>query len=144
MQHLRHTFILAIIGILAACTQQAAPEPGPKKFEEHQTSELAQLMRDMHQDMLHVRDQIQDGQPLPEYTPRYTHITSAAMTQEHMRTDAFEAYAQQILQIEKEMYQAAPEQQRAHYQTLVQNCIACHQAIGCTGPITKIKKLEIQ
>ena len=112
------------------------------KYQLDPKSEMAQQMLDMHEDLKEIQQKIKSGEDLGEYTNDYDNFVELEMTQEHMRKEGFEAYALALLESEKLLYEAeTPEAQKLAYDRVVNNCLACHQAVACTGPIPKIKKL---
>lgn len=126
--------ILAFI-FLFSCQKKSKYQLDPK-------SEMAQRMLDMHDDLKQIQEKIKEGKDLGNYPQKYQDFASLEMTQENMRKDGFEAYAMALLESEKLLYATdSPEEQKKAYQQVVNNCLACHQAVACTGPIPKIKKL---
>lgn len=106
---------------------------------------MAQRMLDMHDDLKEIQFKIKSGESLGEYPEKYDDFALLDMTDESMREEGFEAYAMALLASEKALYEATtPEEQKLAYQQVVNNCVSCHQTVGCPGPIPKIKKLMWQ
>lgn len=111
------------------------------KYVLDEKSEMAKLMLDMHSDLENIQDKIKQNQNIGKFPENYNKIISAPMTQEGMRTESWESLAIAMIEAKKSLYEAQPEFQEQAYKDAVNSCIACHQAVGCRGPIPKIKKL---
>jgi hypothetical protein len=105
-------------------------------------SELALLMREMHDDGMLTKQQILEGQ-MPEvkcdyqsmYTIEATEPEKVASVDYKLFGKAYEASVAALL--------ASDEANRASaYQTMVGACMNCHQAM-CPGPMVKIKKMYL-
>ena len=112
------------------------------KFAIEEKSEMAQLMLAMHSEMVAVQVKIKAGEDLGKYPEKFDNVVSAPMTDESMREESWESYAQTLIAAEKSLYQAKPEEQQQAYKDVVSSCLACHTSVGCAGPIPKIKKLH--
>lgn len=112
------------------------------KYVLDEKSEMAQLMLDMHADLENIQEKIKKGEDLGEFPNDFENIVSAPMTQEAMRTESWESLARTMIEAEKSLYNANPENQEQAYKDAVNTCIACHQAVGCRGPLPKIQKLR--
>jgi len=105
-------------------------------------SELALLMREMHDDGMLTKQQILDGKT-PEvkcdyksmYSIEATEPEKAASTEYQVFGKAYEASVAALLAAEEEHRPTA-------YQTMVGACMNCHQAM-CPGPMVKIKKMYL-
>lgn len=112
------------------------------KYVLDEKSEMAQLMLDMHAEMDAVQIKIRNGEDLGSYPEKFDNVVSAAMSNESMREEGWESYAEALIIAEKSLYEASPEAQPQAYKDVVSTCLACHSAVGCSGPIPKIKKLH--
>lgn len=100
-------------------------------------------MLDMHEDLKNIKEKIKAGEELGDYPDRYNDFAALEMTKESMRKEGFEAYALALLESEKQLYEARSEEEKVNaYKQVVNNCLACHEAVACTGPIPKINKLR--
>lgn len=130
-------FIVAFcLFLFASCQEKRS------KYILDEKSEMAQLMLDMHADFEMIQEKIKKGEDLGEFPNDYEKIVSAPMTQEAMRTESWEVFAKSMIEAEKSLYNAESENQIQAYQDAVNTCIACHQAVGCRGPLPKIRKLH--
>lgn len=129
----KYFFIFILISVVS-CEKQS-------KYAIDQKSEMAQRMLDMHEDLKLLQSKIKSGEDIGVFPEKYNDFAVLEMTDESMREKGFEAYALALLESEKELYNAAPENRKQAYQQVVNNCLACHETIGCRGPIPKIKKL---
>jgi len=139
------SFILGLV-ILASCGG-SEQEPAPKKTwtpELDQPSELAQIMRDMHEEATNRKASLEQGQLDPTLSETLFSMITAQPTKPHMKGEGFEPYAKSFIGIYNQI-QGAEEvgvQIQAH-NNMVDACIACHTQF-CDGPISRIEKLYVR
>jgi hypothetical protein len=136
--HVLITFCLLICG----CGGEETKPQGSKIFNPNGDSELALLMREMHDDGMLTKQQILNGET-PEvkcdyktmYSIEATEPEKAGSTEYQIFGKAYEASVAALLAAEEEHRPTA-------YQTMVGACMNCHQAM-CPGPMVKIKKMHL-
>lgn len=105
-------------------------------------SELSLLMRELaafsdsvKQDLLNNRE----PRPHPE---NLTTILTARKTDENIDRSVYDPLARTYITGVTYFYASKPEDRVENYNSMVNNCIACHQSF-CGGPIKRIQKLLI-
>ena len=148
---------LIILGCLTgasfflACNNEADIEASTTNSDSNQefegdmyeVSELAALMRQMYEDNLEIKKQIEEGN-IPESFPQdfYT-IHNAKATNPNDKNATFKALADQYLQNMEAITQAENSKQaKLAYNSMISTCASCHQ-IYCPGPLPKIKRMKI-
>jgi hypothetical protein len=104
-----------------------------------QDSELALLMREMHEEAKAMKMLIQSNDQNAFLVIDNQFILEATPTKDNVKGDQFEAMARYYLQ-KSDSLTAFPD--KSTYNDMVESCIACHQSF-CPGPIKTIKKLTI-
>jgi cytochrome c553 len=112
-----------------------------KKFEMYEMSEMAALMEQMYVDNLRLKERIEKGEEVGEFPSHFTKIHSSIMTDPTDKDSFFDEQAQLFLKAQELIYKE-PEKAKEHYNNAVQACISCHE-VKCTGPIVRIKKLQL-
>lgn len=133
---MRFLLVLGFTLFFSACQEKKS------KYFLDEKSEMAQLMLDMHTQLDEAQIKIKNGETLGSYPEEFDKIIDAEMTDESMRTESWENFANALIESEKALYNAAPEEQEQAYKNVVNSCLACHTSVGCSGPIPKIKKLS--
>lgn len=106
----------------------------------YQPSELALLMRTMHQELIEVKDLVAAGAPLPDSVQlTYEKIKTAHKTKGMGQGPEFDAFSTIFLTRVDSLEKV---QDIATYNSMVQSCLDCHNNY-CPGPIPKIKKMKI-
>lgn len=155
------SFILLVaLSFVFACSQSSETEPaatsektenstakkkkGPRKLENVKTSELAQLMRLMDQEMQSAKISIEGGFSFHDsLTFDYGHIHSASATEAHMKKTGFDDFANAYLKQLEIFKNSGQTTQKENFNLLVNSCLNCH-ASHCPGPVGKIKELRIK
>lgn len=127
---------LSFIFLITSCHEKKS------KYVLDEKSEMAQLMLDMHASLDEVQLKIKNGENLGDYPKEFDKVIDAEMTDESMRSESWESFAITLIESEKALYNAVPEEQEQAYKNVVNSCLACHTSVGCSGPIPKIKKLS--
>ena len=106
-------------------------------------SELAQIMRDLHEEGLQRKASLEKGVLYSGSIDNLLKMVAATPTEPHMKGPAFEPHAM-AFNASYGAIQAATavkEQIDAH-NNLVKSCVACHTNF-CQGPISRIELLYI-
>lgn len=106
-------------------------------------SELAMLMRTIHEDAKSWRATIQDGDLVVEDVDIYQKMVESTPTKPEVKGPAFEGFAKHY-QMQIDSLTAAKDISLAAgaYNNLVSSCITCHESF-CPGPVKTIQKLYI-
>ena len=139
------SFILGLITLVSCGGPEQ--EPAPKKTwtpELDQPSELAQIMRDMHEEATNRKNSLEKGQLDPTISETLFSMITAQPTKPHMKGEGFEPYAKSFIGIYNQIHGAEEVgvQIQAH-NNMVDACIACHTQF-CDGPISRIEKLYVK
>lgn len=111
-------------------------------FQTYKPSQLAKLMERMHLDMKNYREKIMDQKNIPDLNKKWKKIYSAQPTDENVKGEKFDAYADSFFVKYDELLIAEESQRKTAFNNLVTNCVSCHESF-CPGPIKLIKKLHI-
>jgi hypothetical protein len=121
------------------CKQE---ESARKDINPNGSSELALLMRSMFDDGMLVKADILEGKKATVECD-YARIHTAVATQpEETVTPDFKTFAAAYEAAVGDLNNAPAGEQRGPYTHMVNTCIQCHQEF-CTGPIRKIRKMEL-
>lgn len=109
----------------------------------YKTSELAELMRQMHADHLDLKKKIEEGKLDLVKNSNYSFIHKAQPTDPNDDTPLFHTYADAYLLVDSMIYSGrTTDEYKDKFNDMVNACIACHQNF-CMGPINKIELLRI-
>jgi hypothetical protein len=134
--------ILTAIFLFVSCAENEAPVKKRKQLNPNGDSELALLMRDMFDDGMKMKEMIKNGEH-PEVTVDFQKILTADATEpEKAASPEYKAFAQTYIQTMEAIEKASPEDKLVLYDTMVENCMTCHEAL-CPGPTRRIVKLKI-
>jgi cytochrome c556 len=154
-----HSVVVALtIALVAACSSTVdesserandskdplaiAREQGSVTINGVERTELALLMRKMHDDMVKVKDSLEQGYEVTaRYTEAFARIKEAHPTEPEKIDAAYQGMADAFIQQYRQFQQSSDDQVTA-FNIMLDNCLACHQH-KCPGPIKAIKKLKI-
>lgn len=106
-------------------------------------SELALLMRDMFNDGMRMKGQIENGDKL-EVLAKFEKIHTAQATEpEKAASEKYKRYADVYLEILEQLKVSSEEDTGILFHGLVESCMNCHRAM-CPGPMVRIKKLYLK
>ena len=105
----------------------------------NQTSEMAQLMRDMTNQLENIQNKIIRNESLENKQLNFALI--------HQQKTTDPAFIKPHIQPMSEAFNYSVEEfnnkpNKKNYLAIINNCLSCHQ-LSCPGPIMKIKKLKI-
>jgi len=134
------TFLPAIllmhIGVNSCGKSEAKP------INPNGDSELALLMRDMHENGMIVKQQLLAGQN-PELTIDCEKLFTAKPTEPDKVADPrYAGYAKAYESAVKSFRQEFNSDRAGTYQTMVDACMNCHKEV-CPGPMVKIKRMYL-
>jgi PBP1b-binding outer membrane lipoprotein LpoB len=143
---IRFTIVLLFAVFLFACAENtdkkdiACATEEKKTLDIYKDSELAVLMRAMHDAMEEVKASIEQGNENIEVSD-FASILTAEPTDPKVKEPQFEEFANDYIKIVKVLNENRGNL-KAHFNKSIDACIACHKAY-CTGPIKKIEKLKL-
>jgi len=107
---------------------------------EVQSSELALLMRFVHDQAKLLKGDVVKQRSLPDYNKEIEFITSANPTRPSVQGPEFESFARYYIEKNKSVFE---EPGKESYNNMIESCVACHNEF-CPGPVRTIKKLTIK
>lgn len=132
-------FILFIFSVLIfACADNSS-----KPLNPNGDSELAILMRQMHDNGMAIKAQLEKGE-MPTVTVDYKKINTAKETP-NMKPDemVFKMYAQSYMHTMEKLEKCTNiAEAKTHFKNMQTNCLNCHQKM-CPGPIVRINQLTL-
>lgn len=106
-------------------------------------SELALLMREMFDDGMRMKEQIENGKKL-EVLAKFEKIHTAQATEpEKVASKKYKMYADAYLNMLEQLKVSSEEDTPILFHGLVESCMNCHRAM-CPGPMVRIKKLYVK
>ena len=106
-------------------------------------SELAQIMRDLHEEGLQRKASLENGELFSGSVDNLLKMIAATPTEPHMKGPAFEPHALAFNASYAAIQSASTiNQQIDAHNNLVKSCVACHTNF-CQGPISRIELLYI-
>ena len=154
MKKLIFLFPVILMIAIASCNEKEEAEVAEKTdpkveleddgINPNGSSELALLMRAMFNDGEVMKQAVEAGK-MPEVVVPYHKITTATPTNRaEVETESFKNISKAYLEAMENLENAAtPEEAREQYKVVINTCISCHMN-ACPGPISKIRKLELQ
>lgn len=153
-------YIILLGGLLIGCSSNESSSSQPKtnstiettaeaeddnwEPEVYKTSELAELMRKMHEEHFDVKKRIEEGELNLEKKSNYNFIHKATPTDPNDDTPLFHTYADAYLLADSMLYTGtSTKDYKDKFNNMVNSCVACHQNF-CMGPINKIELLRIK
>ncbi len=137
--------VMSIVLLLACFSEPpSGQEDGPiiMPINPNGDSELALLMRDMHEDGLKAKEKIKNGE-LPELLLDFEKIHTAQATEpEKAASPTYQVHALSYLQAVEALKNADKNNMEQSYTNMVDACMSCHKAL-CPGPMVKIKKMYL-
>ena len=137
-------FLIVIFGALLvlSCKEQEDKVAEKPELIMAETSEMAQLMREMYAFNESIRQQIIDGELANAYPLSFDKIHSAVLTDPSDRDASFEQFSNHFIKAERAVFVNDSDNLIYKYNNAINACISCHN-VTCTGPIPRIKKLLI-
>lgn len=138
-------FVVCVLVCFMSCTEQPKKETAQKiEFDLYEPSEMANLMNEMYNYNLAVKDSILNGNMPSHFPMEFLEIHKAEMTDGKSRNTVFNSFSEVFLKAQETLHNTTDSTLvRQNFNNMVNVCITCHQT-ECTGPIPRIKKLLIQ
>ena len=136
--------LVFIMFLVWACADQSAKNTNQNNKTEMKMaewSELALLMRDIHEDAKSWRTAIDNGTFEQDSIAIYTLLVESTPTDDDVEGPVFEGFAQNYqIALDSLMQAKNIDLAKVKYNNLVTACITCHKTY-CPGPVKTIKKL---
>ncbi len=136
---MRFPQLLIFIFLIAGCNSGNEAE---KKviIDPNPTSEMAQLMRDMTDELASIREKLINEEELDQNLLDFAliheqEVTDPSFNKPHVKPMS-EAYAYAV-----DAFNENPT--KSNYSAIINNCLSCHQ-LSCPGPVVRINKLKIK
>ncbi|GEM_PF-115310 len=125
-----------------ASAREAEVKPKVKKVTGMERSELALLMREMHDRLQLVSDSLEQGLEVhPGFLEEFKAIHTATATQPSKIDDVYRGMADHFL-TNYQRFESSQEDQKATFNSAIDACLSCHQQ-KCTGPMKIIRRLKV-
>jgi cytochrome c553 len=139
--------VVAVSVSLYSCDTTEEPSSTGKKStwspKMDEPSELAQIMRDLHEEGLQRKVSLENGELFSGSVDNLLKMIAATPTEPHMKGPAFEPHALAFNASYAAIQSASTvNQQIDAHNNLVKSCVACHTKF-CQGPISRIELLYI-
>ena len=134
-------FFILFLGIiiLAACKKNDGVAP----INPNGDSELALLMRDMFDETLEMKNQIDAGKK-PDVKNWFKNMTTVEATEpEKVAMPIYSAFSKSYHERLADFEKASVGEMHKTFNGVVQSCMTCHQAM-CPGPMVRIEKLWVE
>ena len=139
------SFVLLLMLLIFACSDvdQSNSDLPPIQPNPNGDSELALLMREMFDDGMRMKEQIENGDKL-EVLAKFEKIHTAQATEpDKAASKKYKLYADAYLNMLEQLKASSKEDTEILFQGLVESCMNCHRAM-CPGPMVRIKKLYLK
>lgn len=138
----RIVIALCIIFLASCGAKKTDNQVEEKKLNPNGDSELAIVMRTMHEHAKQLKEQILAGESITPYPEEIKTINTAEPTPGMIANkEVFDGFAGLYLSKLDSIY-LADVNQKLQYNHMVNSCVDCHQ-VHCQGPLAAIKKLYI-
>lgn len=141
-----YLFICIITSVfLLTCQDEGLPEESTKKttiYNPNGDSELALLMREMWDDCVRVKEEVEAGKKTNfSFDPKAI-FTAHATEPEKAASETYRKMGEAYLAASESFEKSGPTDRKEYYQALITTCVACHKQL-CPGPVAKINKLYL-
>ena len=136
--------LLCSLSISISCSNTECPSSDKSTIapiNPNGDSELALLMRDMFDEAMIIKEQVDNDKPVAIKLDHHEILTAHATEPEKAASSEYKTFANLYLQSIESLRSADKNQVPTMYENMVANCTACHQAL-CPGPLVKIEKLR--
>lgn len=142
-----YLFICMIAGIfLLTCQDEKLPKKSEKKttiYNPNGDSELALLMREMWDDCMRVKEEVEAGKESNfSFDPKAI-FTAHATEPEKAASETYRQMGEVYLRASESFEKAGSTERKDYYQALITTCVSCHKQL-CPGPVAKINKLYLE
>lgn len=138
---MKNYFLLLIIIFFIGCNKKEEKPIEEKEFKMYQMSEMALLMEQMYVDNMRLKNKIMKKESLGKFQDYFLKIHTSKFTDSTDNNEHFKKNALIFIESQKLIFSDSINEKK-NFNTMVQNCITCHEG-NCGGPIVRIKKLLI-
>ena len=139
---IRH-LVFVIFFLIISCKEKYAVDYTVQEPLMYEPSEMVLLMRQMYEVNKVTKDQLINGKLFMAFPEDFTGIHSLTLTDPSVRDAEFDSLAKVFINHQKATFTVKSNDSAIfHFNESVSSCVACHKT-RCTGPIPKIKKLQI-
>lgn len=132
-------FLVGMIFSLESCQNQ---NNGVAPINPNGDSELALMMRDMFEEAMAMKKEIDQGEK-PKAIKRFEAMHTAEATEpEKVAMPIYATFTDAYLESLNALKNASIDETPKAFNGVVQSCMNCHQAM-CPGPIVRIEKLWV-
>lgn len=136
------TLVLLLFALSCADEPETSTRSQVAPINPNGDTELALLMREMFDDAMRMKTQIQNDEP-PKVRKHFTTMLTAEATEpEKAASPEYKTFANTHLALLKALEKAPASEAESVYRSLVESCMSCHRAM-CPGPMVRIKKLRL-
>ena len=141
MQKRSLVFILFLL--MFSCKEKQLADYNVQQPLMYEPSEMALLMRQMYEVNKVTKNQLVNGKLLMAFPKDFMSIHSAVLTDPSERDAEFDSLAKVFIVHQQAAFSLQDNDSAVyHFNESVAACVTCHES-RCTGPIPKIKKLQI-
>ncbi|CAN5889307.1 hypothetical protein BH11BAC7_BH11BAC7_19700 [soil metagenome] len=148
---MRKILALAVVFLIGfiSCKEESKKTPADStavcktSLNPNGDSELALLMRELAAFTDSVKQDLLNNRELRPRPENINTILSAKKTDENIDKSIYDPLARSYITGVDYFYSSKPEDRKENYNSMVNNCIACHQNF-CGGPIKRIQKLLVK
>jgi hypothetical protein len=133
------SLILVTTIVLGSCLTDNSVTP----LNPNGDSELALLMRQMYEDGMSIKEDIENEKRISTKLKHGDILTAEATEPEKAESDTYKALADSYLDLMDQVNDRKNPHREEAYSNLVSSCLQCHKAM-CPGPIVKINKMILE
>jgi hypothetical protein len=140
----RLAILLLVLLVVYACAEnQVDKAESQKEMKMAEFSELALLMKEIHEDAKKWKAELEAGERPTDSLKIYEKIVTSTPTKAEVKGPVFEGFASMYqARLDSLFYAGELDMAKDAYNNLISSCVDCHGEY-CPGPIPTIEKLYI-
>jgi cytochrome c553 len=140
----RLAILLLVLLVVYACAEnQVDKGESQKEMKMAEFSELALLMKEIHEDAKKWKAELEAGERPTDSLKIYEKIVTSTPTKAEVKGPVFEGFASMYqARLDSLFYAGELDMAKDAYNNLISSCVDCHGEY-CPGPIPTIEKLYI-
>lgn len=140
----RLAILLLVLLVIYACAEnQVDKAESQKEMKMAEFSELALLMKEIHEDAKKWKAELEAGERPTDSLKIYEKIVTSTPTKAEVKGPVFEGFASMYqARLDSLFYAGELDMAKDAYNNLISSCVDCHGEY-CPGPIPTIEKLYI-
>lgn len=135
--------IICLIIFLSACENKPTQKYIKAPINPNGDSELALVMRNMFDEVFDLKKKLREGGDIDSIALYHESLYAQATEDGLEKSKAYQLYGDHFLKSYDLFLKSKGEDQIDLYNSMIQNCMNCHQSL-CPGPMVKIKKLFLK